>query len=71
MVCYSHLFKNLSQFAVIHTVKVFGIVSKSEIDVFLDISCFFDDPMGIGTLNVCVQFSQNHKCAKHCKPVEG
>ena len=50
MVCYSHLFKNLSQFAVIHTVKVFDIVNKSEVDVFLELSCFFDDPMDVGNL---------------------
>ena len=45
MVWYSHLFKNFPQFVVIHTVKGFGIVSKAEIDVFLELSCFFDDPM--------------------------
>ena len=44
MVCFSHLFKNVSQFVVIHTVKGFGIVNKAEIDVFLELSCFFDDP---------------------------
>ena len=41
---YSHLFQNFPQFIVIHTVKVFGIVNKAEIDVFLELSCFFDDP---------------------------
>ena len=40
--CYSHLFKNFPQFVVIHTVKGFGIVNKAEIDVFLELSCFFD-----------------------------
>ena len=44
VVWYSHLFKNLPQFIVIHTVKGFGIVNKAEIDVFLKLSCFFDDP---------------------------
>ena len=44
MVWYSHLFKNFPQFIVIHTVKGFGIVNKAEIDVFLELSCFFDDP---------------------------
>ena len=44
MVWYSHLFKNFPQFVVIHTVKGFGIVNKAEIDVFLKLSCFFDDP---------------------------
>ena len=44
MVWYSHLFQNFPQFIVIHTVKGFGIVNKAEIDGFLEISCFFDDP---------------------------
>ena len=44
MVWYSHLFKNFPQFIVIHTVKGFGIVNKEEIDVFLELSCFFHDP---------------------------
>ena len=43
MVWYSHLFQNFPQFIVIHTVKGFGIVKKAEIDVFLELSCFFDD----------------------------
>ena len=50
MVCYSHLFQNFPQFVVIHTVKGFGIVIKAEIDVFLELSCFFDDPTDIGNL---------------------
>ena len=50
MVWYSHLFQNFSQFAVIHTVKGFGIVNKAEIDVFLELSCFFDDPADVGNL---------------------
>ena len=50
MVWYSHLFQNFPQFIVIHTVKGFGIVNKSEIDVFLELFCFFDDPMDIGNL---------------------
>ena len=50
MVWYSHLLKNLPQFLVIHTVKGFGIVNKAEVDVFLELSCFFDDPMDIGNL---------------------
>ena len=50
MVQYSHLLKNFPQFVVIHTVKGFGIVNKSEIDVFLELSCFFDDPMDVGNL---------------------
>ena len=50
MVWYSHLLKNFPQFIVIHTVKGFGIVSKAEIDVFLELSCFFDDPADVGNL---------------------
>ena len=48
MVWYSHLLKNFPQFIVIHTVKVFGIVNKAEIDVFLELSCFFHDPADVG-----------------------
>ena len=47
---YSHLLKNFPQFVVIHTVKGFGIVNKAEVDVFLELSCFFDDPMDVGNL---------------------
>ena len=50
MVWYAHLFKNFPQFAVIHTVKVFGVVNKAEVDVFLEFSCFFDDPADVGNL---------------------
>ena len=50
MVWHSHLFKNFPQFVVIHTVKSFGIVNKVEIDVFLELSCFFDDPVDVGNL---------------------
>ena len=50
MVWYSHLLKNFPQFIVIHIVKGFGIVSKAEMDVFLELSCFFDDPAVVGNL---------------------
>ena len=50
MVWYSHLFQNFPQFIVIHTVKDFGIVNKAEIDVFLELSCFFNDPLDVGNL---------------------
>ena len=50
MVWYSHLFKNFPQFIVIHTVEGFGVVNKAEIDVFLELSCFFDDPADIGNV---------------------
>ena len=48
MVWYSHLLKNFPQFVVIHTVRGFGIVNKAEIDVFLELSCFFYGPMDVG-----------------------
>ena len=50
MVWYSYFFQNYPQFIVIHTVKGFGIVNKAEIDVFLELSCFFDDPLDVGNL---------------------
>ena len=50
MVWYSHLLKNFPQFIVIHTVKDFGIDNKAEIDFFLKLSCFFDDPTDVGNL---------------------
>ena len=50
MVWYSHLLKNFPQFIVIHIVEGFGIVNKAEIDVFLELSCFFDNPADIGNL---------------------
>ena len=49
VVWYSHLFQNFPQFVVIHTVKGFGIVNKAEIDVFPELSCFFDDPVDVET----------------------
>ena len=50
MVWYANLFQNFPQFIVIHTVKGFGIVNKAEIDVFLELSCFFHDPADVGNL---------------------
>ena len=50
MVWYSQHFKNFPPFDVIHTVKGFGIVNKAEVDVFLELSCFFDDPTAVGNL---------------------
>ena len=49
-VWYSHIFQNFPQFIVIHTVKDFGIVNKAEVDVFLLLSCFFNDPLDVGNL---------------------
>ena len=50
VVWYSHLFQNFPQFVVIHTVKGFVIVNKAELNVFLELSCFFDDPADVGNL---------------------
>ena len=50
MFWYYHLFKNFPQFVVIHTVKGFGIVNKAEVDVFLELTCFFDCPEDVGNL---------------------
>ena len=50
MIWYSHLFQNFPQFIVIHTVKGFGVVSKAEIDVFLELSWFLNDPADVGNL---------------------
>ena len=50
MVRHSHLFQNFPEFVVIHTVKGFGIVNKAEVDVFLELSCFFDDLADAGNL---------------------
>ena len=56
MVWYSLLLKNFSEFVVIHTVKGFGIVNKAEIDVILELSCFFDDPADFGNLISMLKF---------------
>ena len=50
VVWYAYLFHNFPQFVVIHTVKGFGIVDKADIDVFLELSCFYDDPTDVGNL---------------------
>ena len=50
MVWHAHLFQNFSQLIVIHTVKGFGIVNKAEVDVFLELSCFFNDPADVDNL---------------------
>ena len=50
MVWYSQLLRNFSQFVVIHTIKGFGIVNKAEVDVFLELSCFYDDPLDVDYL---------------------
>ena len=50
MLWYFHLFENFPQFVVIHTVKGFSVLNKTEVDVFQELSCFFDDPMDVGNL---------------------
>ena len=55
VVWYSHLFQNFPQFFAIHTVKSFGVVNKAEVDVFLELSCFFNDLMDVGNLIGCVE----------------
>ena len=52
VVWYSHLLKSFPQFVVIHTVKSFGVVNKAEVDIFLELSCFFDDPVDVGNLQL-------------------
>ena len=64
MVWYSHLFQNFPQFLVIHRVKGFGIVNKAEIDLFLELSCFFDDPADVGNL---ISGSSAFSKSKHLK----
>ena len=50
MICYFYIFKKFSQFVVIHTVKGFNVVNEAEVDVFLELSCFFDVPLDVGNL---------------------
>ena len=50
MVCYFNLFQTFPQFGVIHTIRGFGIVNKAKVNVFLEHSCFFDDPTDVGNL---------------------
>ena len=59
MVWYSHLLKNFPQFVVIHTVKGFGTVNKVEVDVFLELSCFFDDPTDGNLISGSSAFSKS------------
>ena len=50
MIWYSHLLKNFPEFVLVHTVKGFDIVNKAEVEIFLELSCFFDDPKDVGNL---------------------
>ena len=61
VVWYSHLFQNFPEFIVIHTVKGFGIVNKAEVDVFLELSRFFDDPTDIGTNRQGAQVGSDYR----------
>ena len=62
VVCHPHLLKNFSHFVVIHTVKGFGTVIKAEADVFLELSCLFDDPKDVGNLiSDFSAFSKSHR----------
>ena len=67
MVWYFHLFQNFPQFIVIHTVKGFGIVNKAEIDVFLELSCFFRDPADV----VAATAKLLQSCPTLCDPIDG
>ena len=71
VVWYAHLFQNFPQFIVIHTVKGFGIVNKAEIGVFLELSCFFDEPADVCNLiSGSVQFSSvAQSCPTLCNPM--
>ena len=61
MVWYSHLFQNFAQFVLMHKVKCFGVVNKAEVDVFLELSCFFDDSADVGNLIAgSSAFSKSH-----------
>ena len=59
MVWYSHLFKNIPQFVVIHTVKGFSIVREAEVDIFLEFPCFFYDAMDVGNLKFDLHIINN------------
>ena len=60
MVWYSHLFKNFPQFVVIHMIKGFNIVSEAEVDVFLELSCFFCDPVIVEHTLICTLLLLSH-----------
>ena len=66
MVWYSFSFKNFPQFVVIYTVKGFGIINQAEVDAFLELSCFFDDPTDVGNLiSVSSVFSNTEHLEVH------
>ena len=68
VIWYSHLLKNFSQFLVILTVKGFSVVNEAEVDVFMELSCFFDDPMDAGNFIYDPSaFSKSRKCLQCLK----
>ena len=78
MVWYSHLLKNFPEFVVAHTVKAFVIVNKAEVDVFLELSCFFDDPVDVGNLiagscsiATAAAAKSLQSCLTLCNPLDG
>ena len=60
MVWYPHILKNFPEFVVIHTVKGFGVINKAEVDVFLKLSCVFEDPTSVGNLISCSSGSSKY-----------
>ena len=75
VVWYSHLWENFPQFIVIHTVKGFGIVNKADIDVFLELSCFFDDPAAAPaaakSLQLCLTLCDSIDSSPPGSPIPG
>ena len=75
MVWYSHFFKSFPQFIVINTVKGFDIVNKAAIDVFLELSCFFDDPADVGNLisgsSAAASAKSLQSCLTECNAIDG
>ena len=75
MVWYSHFFQSFPQFIVIHTVKGFDIVNKAAIDVFLELSCFFDDPADVGNLisgsSAAASAKSLQSCLTECNAIDG
>ena len=67
MVWYSHLFKNFPQFVVIYTIKGFGIVNKAGVNVFLELSCFFNDQMDVG-ITAAAAAKSRQSCPTLCTP---
>ena len=70
VVWYSHLFKNFPQFVVIYTIKGFGIVNKAEVNVFLELSCFFSDQTDVG-ITAAAAAKSRQSCLTLCDPIDG